>query len=62
MGAATIVVDFSIVTCVGVDNLGFCAEIIKNSFADNTGGAIGAVDADFEVVKVGGTDVVCKVL
>ncbi len=44
VGAAAILIDFSVVIWVGVDELGFGAEFVEDRFADDGGGAIGAVD------------------
>ena len=49
MGAATVLVDGSIVMRVCINEVSFGAEFLKNTVADDAGGAIGAVDTDFEI-------------
>ena len=46
MCAATVVIDASAVTCVGIDEFDLGTERFKNGFIYNAGGTIGAVHAN----------------
>ena len=49
MGATTVLVDGGIIMRVCINEVGLGAEFFKNTVADDAGGAVGTVDADFEI-------------
>ena len=61
MGTATVVVDFSIVTRIGVDESDFSTKLFDDSFVDDTGGAVGAVHGEVEAIEIGIAEVFEKV-
>lgn len=49
MGAATVLVDGSIVMRICINEVSLGAEFLEDAVADDAGGAVGAVDTDFEI-------------
>lgn len=49
MGAATVLVDGSIVMRICVNEVSFGAEFLENTVANDAGGAVGAIETDFEI-------------
>ncbi len=49
MGAATVLVDGGIIMRVYINEVSLGAEFLENAVADDAGGAVGAVETDFEI-------------
>ena len=49
MGATTVLVDGGIVTRVCINEVSLGAEFLEDAVADDAGGAVGAVETDFEI-------------
>ncbi len=60
MGAAAVFVDFGIVGFVDVDGGDFGAELFEDFFCDDTGGAVGAVEANVKRIKIDVSDVIAE--
>ena len=61
VSGAAVVVDFGVIVGVGVDKLSFGAEVVKNRFADDRGGTIGAVKSEGEAIEIGFAEVIYEV-
>ena len=61
VGAATFFVNFSIVAFVGVDEVDFGAELFEDSFADDAGGTVGAVETDVKTFEIANADIIAEV-
>ena len=58
MGAAAVVVDFSVIVFVTIYESDVGAEFFKNGFINHASSTVSAVHADFEIVKVGLANIV----